>query len=249
MSPHSHAHRATRGAWKLATPLVLALSGTLFLVSATNSDGTDLRGGRVTSLAGLVESESDRVANLQEEVAAMRKEVNSLAEAVADTNVRRVQDDAEALRPSVGLSPATGPGITVTLSDASREVRESSERDLNLLVVHQQDIQAVVNAMWRVGATAITIQGQRIIATTGIKCAGSSVELQGIPYPQPYEITAVGDPDVLEAAMESDDYISSYRAQSEVPDIGIGWSMEEEELVTAPAFEGTIDLDYARPAA
>jgi len=248
MSTHPDEHRAGGGHWRLVTPLVLALVGALFLVSATNSDGTDLRSGRVTTLAGLVESESDRAASLQAEVAAMREEVNSLAEAVADTNIRRVQDNAEALRPSAGLSPATGSGITVTLSDASREVRESSDREVNLLVVHQQDIQAVVNAMWRAGAQAITIQGQRIISTTGIKCAGSSVELQGIPYPQPYEITAVGDPAVLTAAMNSDHYISAYRAQSETPDIAIGWSMEEEELITAPAFEGTIDLGYARPA-
>jgi uncharacterized protein YlxW (UPF0749 family) len=232
----------------VATPLVLGLSGALFLMSATSSDGTDLRSGRVTTMAGLVESESNRAEALQEEVAEMRAEVDALAGTVPDSAVRRARGAASALRPAAGLSPVTGEGITVTLSDAPREVRETSERDLRLLVVHQQDIQAVVNAMWRAGAQAITIQGQRIITTTGIKCAGSSVELQGIPYPQPYEITAIGDTAGLSAAMDSDPTIQRYRAQALLPDIAIGWSMAEERLVTAPAYEGAIGLDYAQPA-
>ena len=70
--------------------------------------------------------------------------------------------------------------------------------------MHQQDIQAVVNAMWAGGATAVTIEGQRVITTTGIKCEGNAVQLQGVPYPQPYEIQAVGDPDAIEAALDAD---------------------------------------------
>ena len=64
-------------------------------------------------------------------------------------------------------------------------------RDPLDVVVHQQDIQAVVNAMWRAGAEAVTIQGQRVISTTGIKCDGNLVSLHGVPYYPPYEI--VGD--------------------------------------------------------
>ena len=64
--------------------------------------------------------------------------------------------------------------MTVVLTDAPAEIAESSQQDPNRLVVHQQDIQAVVNAMWKAGATAVTIQGQRVVSTTGIKCIGNS---------------------------------------------------------------------------
>ena len=44
----------------------------------------------------------------------------------------------------------------------------------------------MVNALWRGGAEAMTIQGQRVISTTGIKCVGNTVVLHGIPYAPPY---------------------------------------------------------------
>jgi uncharacterized protein YlxW (UPF0749 family) len=118
---------------------------------------------------------------------------------------------------------------------------------VNLLVVHQQDIQAVVNAMWAGGASAITIAGERIITTTGIKCEGNSVQLQGVPYPQPYEIQAVGDPDAITAALEEDPAVSGYIEDAADPSIQVGWDLEEEEHVEAPAYEGLQDLTYAKP--
>ncbi len=142
---------------------------------------------------------------------------------------------------------AAGPGLTVTLSDAPEDVRAVSSQPANLLVVHQQDIQAVVNAMWMGGATAITIEGQRIVSTTGIRCEGNAVLLQGVPYSQPYDISAVGDPASMEAAIDADQNLSLYRFQAADPDIAIGWQLTQEERVEAPAFDGLLDMSFAKP--
>ena len=117
----------------------------------------------------------------------------------------------------------------------------------NLLVVHQQDIQAVVNAMWAGGATAVTIEGQRVITTTGIKCEGNAVQLQGVPYPQPYEIQAVGDPDAIEAALDADSRVGAYRSDAADPALQVGWDLDVEDQVEAPAYTGLLDLSYAEP--
>ena len=90
-----------------------------------------------------------------------------------------------------------GPGVRVTLTDAPKSV-DPEGVDPNLLVVHQQDIQAFVNALWVGGAEAISLQGQRLISTTGIKCVGNTVVLDGVPYSPPYVIEAIGDTDVDE---------------------------------------------------
>ena len=95
----------------------------------------------------------------------------------------------------------TGPTVSVTLDDAPSSVAANGV-DADLLVVHQQDIQAVVNALWSGGAEAMTIQGQRVISTTGIKCVGNTVVLHGVPYAPPYVISAIGDQDRLEAALD-----------------------------------------------
>ncbi len=122
------------------------------MVSAQSSEGTDLRPGRYDDLGALTDSETDRAADLQDRVAQLTQEVRDLTAQVDDDDVRRYQDQVEALEEPAGLTKRTGPGVVVTLSDAPDEVVDAATGDKNLLVVHQQDIQAVVNAMWEGGA-------------------------------------------------------------------------------------------------
>ncbi len=218
------------------------------MVSSLNSQGTDLRPGRYTDLASLVRNEAQEYEVLKERVATLNADVVTLTDSVADSEVSRFQRKIERLQDPAGLEARSGPGVTVTLSDAPEEILNSATNvNLNFLVVHQQDIQAVVNAMWKAGAAAVTIQGQRVVTTTGIKCEGNAVQLQGVPYSQPYVITAVGDQAALVGALDADDYVKVYRAQAADPDIAVGWSLELETLVTAPAFDGLLDLSYAAP--
>jgi uncharacterized protein YlxW (UPF0749 family) len=226
---------------------VVLLSGALFAVSAASSEGTDLRPGRYTDLAALVQTESEQYDALGKRVQELNAEVAALTDAVQGVNVKRFRRQVDELKDPAGLTPRAGPGITVTLSDAPESVINSTKQDLNLLIVHQQDIQAVVNAMWKGGATAVTVQGQRIVSTTGIKCEGNSVQLQGVPYPQPYVISAVGDQGALLTSIVTDDYLEIYREQAERADISVGWELETEDLLTAPGYDGLLDINYAKP--
>jgi len=231
----------------VGTPLVVLLCGGLFVVSAANSEGTDLRPGRYTDLAALVSSEARDYGHLQQQVKDLNTEVADLTDRVNDRQVQRYQQRIEKLKDPAGLVPRTGPGVTVTLSDAPEDVINSTTRDLNYLVVHQQDIQAVVNAMWKAGASAVTVQGQRVVSTTGIKCEGNAVQLQGVPYSQPYRISAVGDQTALLDALDNDPYLQVYRQQAADPTISVGWQLQLEDSLTAPAYDGLLDLNYARP--
>ena len=249
------ARRSGRGrlAWRVGTPVMVLLCGGLFAVSAANSQGTDLRPGRYADLASLVQTESDDYESLKARADELDAEVKGLTEGVVDEGVRRRQRLIDKLRAPAGLEPSAGVGVTVVLSDAPRDVVEEAitnpEIDLNRLVVHQQDIQAVVNAMWLGGARAVTIQGQRVVTTTGIKCRGNAVQLDGQPYPQPYVIQAVGDPTALFEAMDSDYDIGKFRDDAARPDIAVGWDAESEDLVEAPAYDGLLDINYAKPSA
>ncbi|TIC83010.1 DUF881 domain-containing protein [Nocardioides sp. GY 10127] len=225
---------------------MLLLCGGLFAVSFTSSDGTDLRAGRYTDLASLVQAESDAYENLRARAASLNTQVADLTDQVGDSSVRRAKRKVARLEDPAGLVAHEGAGLRVVLSDSPLSADDTSE-PLNYLIVHQQDIQAVVNALWRGGAVAVTVQGQRLISTTGIKCEGNSVTLQGVPYPQPYVIEAVGDPSTLQAAVDSDSYLALYRAQSAQEDIQVGWEMSVEDDVKAPAYDGLLDLSYATP--
>jgi uncharacterized protein YlxW (UPF0749 family) len=68
-----------------------------------------------------------------------------------------------------------------------------------------------------------------------------------VPYPQPYVIEAVGEQTRLLDAIENDDYLQIYREQAAIPDISVGWDLQPQEQVTAPAYDGLLDLTYAEP--
>jgi len=232
--------------WRIATPLVGLVVGALFVVSAQSSKGTDLRPGRFTDLASLVRSDAASVDALKQRVAEVHQEVNLLSGDVDSKQVEKYTNESARMAGPAGLLPQVGPGVTVTLSDAPSGQEVAPGDNPNLLVVHQQDIQAVVNAMWQGGATAVTVQGQRIVSTTGIRCVGNSVQLQGIPYGQPYVIEAVGDQASIVSAIDRDPFLQVYRGDAANPDVNLGWAMSTADRVVAPAYDGLLGLSYAR---
>ncbi len=237
--------RRSDGAWRIGTPVVILLCGALFIVSAANSDGTDLRPGRYTDLASLVKDEADQYAGLRDQVSDLDAQVQAMTASMRDRDVNRYHQRVAELKDPAGLTPRTGPGVTITLSDAPEDVINSTTGDVNLLLVHQQDIQAVVNALWRGGAEAVTVEGQRIVSTTGIKCEGNAVQLDGIPYGEPYVIVGVGELTSLTAALDADPYIQTYINDSEQADIDVGWDLTPIAAITLPAYTGLRDLHFA----
>lgn len=229
---------------------MVLVCGGLFVVSAQNSDGTDLRPGRYNDLPTLVRAEKDRYEDLEERVAELTTEVTTLSESVGDRTVNRYRRQIETLRDPAGMVEQEGPGLTITLDDSPSDLVDVAGEvgvPLSSYVVHQQDIQAVVNALWAGGAEAVTVQGKRLVSTTGIKCIGNSVTLQGQPYSPPYVISAVGDQEELYDAVQEDENLETYREQSEDPLIAIGWDLEWDDEVIAPAYDGLLDLSYAEP--
>jgi uncharacterized protein YlxW (UPF0749 family) len=218
----------------------------LFVTSAISSDGTDLRPGRFSDLASLVNQQSEQVQALRARASELNKQVDLLSKKVGSHHVAPAQQQALALRGPVGLDPVSGPGLTVTLDDAPSDVIASADTNPNNLVVHQQDIQAVANALWAGGAEAMTIQGQRVIATTGIKCVGNTVVLHDVPYSPPYVISAIGDPESMLTSLNNNPYLIIYRQY--VERWQLGYSVAPREQLRLPGFSGSVELSYARPA-
>lgn len=243
------AHQRTRSAlaWRIGTPAMVLLSGALFAISAEHSGGTDLRGGRYTDLASVVRAEREDTNELTAEVAKLGTEIEQLSAGLGDRSVDRAQREVETLSDPAGLTPKAGPAVKVTLDDAPPEVLEDTTRDPLDVIVHQQDIQAVVNAMWRAGAEAVTIQGQRLITTTGIKCDGNLVSLHGVPYNPPYEIVGIGLPTLMLDSLDGDSYLDIYREAAADPRGGVQYVAEVLPHAIAPGYQGLLDLTYATP--
>ena len=224
------------------------MAGALFVTSGLDAGGLDLRASSVTDLDTVVRQQRERTDTLQSQVSSLTREVDRLGKGVDDARVDDLQRQVAELRGPAGFQEVHGPAITVVLSDAPKEeidrAVEKGEVTADQLVVHQQDIQAVVNALWGGGAEAMTLQKQRVISTTGIKCVGNTVVLHGVPYAPPYEITAIGDLDALQTALDSSDYIAGYKTYVDAHNLGYQVSTDDD--VTMPAYTGSSELRYAK---
>lgn len=234
-----------RPSWlRLVIVALFMVAGLMIAMSAVSSQGSDLRPARSTELAGLVRVEADRADDLRAAAAALQAEVDALTR--AENGAQAAGPSADQLAAAAELAAATvvrGPAVTVTLTDAPDSVRPAGVAD-DLLVVHQQDIQAAVNALWQGGAEAMTIQGQRVSSRTGIKCVGNTVVLHGVPYAPPYVITAIGDQEAMEQALDSSDYLALYREY--VDAYRLGFDVKREADVTLPAYDGASGITHAR---
>jgi uncharacterized protein YlxW (UPF0749 family) len=231
--------------WRLLGPAVFVAAGVLFVTSMVSSQGTDLRAGRYDDLDGLATNEAHDLEGLRARTTALSAEVDRLTRDLGSTAATRAQSRAAALEGPAGLRPVRGPGVTITLDDAPDDALAAAGSDVSELLVHQQDIQAVANALWAGGAEAMTIQGQRVVATTGIKCVGNTVILHGVPYSPPYRISAIGPTGSMLASVDASPYIALYL---ELVRKGLGWDVKEHRSLGLPGYDGSTELQYARPA-
>ncbi|MBM7659452.1 uncharacterized protein YlxW (UPF0749 family) [Bacillus mesophilus] len=138
--------------------------------------------------------------NLQQELFERQEKIREIEENLADQEqvLFNLVEDVEKLRMYVGEIKIQGPGVEVTLEDASYV---PSEANVNNYIVHEGHLHNVINELLISGANAIAINGQRIFHDSYISCIGPVVSVDGTQHPAPFVITAVGDSDVLDAAL------------------------------------------------
>ena len=234
---------------RVLTAAVFALAGLIFFTSFNTAKGTNIRtDASLLKLSDLIQERSHENGKLNESNAALRDDVEALAER-DDGSTKAEDDKLAALEQRAGTQKVRGEAVTVTLNDAPPDATAKlpgyPEPQPDYLVIHQQDLQAVVNALWQGGAKGIKVMDQRLISTSAVRCVGNTLILQGRVYSPPYKITAVGDPEKLQKALAASSAIQNYMVYVNV--YGLGWKITEDGTVTLPGYSGTVDLQYAKP--
>jgi uncharacterized protein YlxW (UPF0749 family) len=228
---------------------VFALAGLIFFTSFNTAKGTDIRtDASMLKLSDLIQERSRNNGELDESNGSLRREVEALAER-DDGSTKAEDDKLAALEDRAGTQKLKGKAVTVTLDDAppnaTAKLPGYPEPQPDYLVIHQQDLQAVVNALWKGGAKGIKVMDQRLISTSAVRCVGNTLILQGRVYSPPYKIQAVGDPGRLKQALADSKAIQNYMVYVNV--YGLGWNVADDGTVTLPGYSGTVDLQYAKP--
>ncbi|MDQ4005053.1 MAG: DUF881 domain-containing protein [Actinomycetota bacterium] len=211
------------GSPRIAVAVGAALLGFLAVLAATQPPRAS-RELRRLELADLIEAEDARVRSLRTELRDLRAQLDSMQREAGSTGAEagEIRDRIEGLADAAGAAATSGPGITVTLDDSSSA--RSPTGDPNDLVVHERDIQTVVNALWAAGADAVGVDGERLTSTSAVRCAGNTLLLHGTVHSPPYLVTALGDPERLAANLERQPGMDRLRAAVEA--FGLGLDVE-----------------------
>jgi uncharacterized protein YlxW (UPF0749 family) len=234
--------------WRVLVPLACLLAGFVFATSAHDSRGTNLRPPGFTDLSDLVAAAEQRVHTADGQVARLQAEVNAATRQAAqgDSAVAAAQAMMTPFLQPGGLSAVHGPGTVVVLDDAPA-ANQPSGVDLNQLLVHQSDIRAVVNALWAGGAEAMSIMGQRVVATSSVRCVGPTLLINGEVFSPPYRIVAIGPADSMSSALDASSGVALFKQAAEY--FGLGYTVESSDDVQVPAYTGAVGLQYAKPVA
>lgn len=193
---------------------------------------------RVQQLAQEVESVREERDALQTRVQELRGELDEVAE---QARQGRLKDQLDNLRIQAGLRSLTGPGIEVVLQDSDRPLQ--SEQNPNFYILHDEDLSKVINELRVAGAEALAINGERLVATSEIRCIGPTVLVNKTKrLAPPYTITAIGDPDTLVAALEMRGGVIDTLGHW-----GIQVTIHRVPEAVVPAYTGALVLNYARP--
>lgn len=233
--------------WSILLPVIGLLAGMLFAGSSSAATSSGRSGA--TSLTDLIAQDTRTNADLTRRLGALQAQVDELDQKTASGDGKAValREQGDVLARAAGRTAVHGPAVRVSLDDSPlRGDQIPKGMTVDDVVVHQQDVQGVVNALWRGGAEAMMLMDQRVISTSAVRCVGNTLILQGRVYSPPFVITAVGDPATLRAALDADSTVRTYREY--VTAVGLGYDVQSLADVRFPAYEGSIAMTYARPA-
>ena len=191
-----------------------------------------------------------RLSDAQEEILRLRKQLEELRAEMASYQrlatrgqalARKLAEELEEMRILAGLMPVKGPGIIVKVEDAPPSAIPAGA-DREAFVVHDEDLLKIVNELRAAGAEAISINGQRLVSTSEIRCSGPVIRVNNTSIGSPYEIRAIGDPKALKDALT---------VSGGVIDLLKGFSIRvkivESKEVVVPGLSMAPKFRYAKP--
>jgi uncharacterized protein YlxW (UPF0749 family) len=148
-----------------------------------------------------------------------------------------MEEELELARNYANYAKLQGPGIVISMNDSLSEVGEYENPDW--YVIHDGDILEIINELRAAGAEAISINDERVTASSNITCGGPTINIDGKRHAVPFVIKAIGDPQKLEASA-----MSGYIDLMEYYDIRI--IIQKVDKLTINAYDLKYKLNYQK---
>lgn len=218
--------------------------GILLSVSFYTKGRIEANQPRSTELVEVVEKlQQDRV-QLQKTLQSLRQEASQFERnaAASDGLLSDYTRQERRFKKLSGLVEEKGEGLAVVLADATTI---PANGDPNDYIVHNTDIQAIVNALWMGGAKAVSVNGERLVGTSAIRCAGNTILINSNLVGSPYRILATGKITILKKSLFADD-TSNVFFKNNASDLGIKVELREEKNLLIPAYRGGFGVEFAK---
>lgn len=231
--------------WQTSVALVCIILGILLAVQfqTQQSISQAVPTRRVEELASMLKEYKDQQKALDREEMKLKEQLNKSNLGTEKVSNKLTSDELTKTSILAGSTKVTGPGIEVILDDSTKPPKEGE--DPNLYIIHNEDILKVVNEIWAAGAEAMSVNNQRLTATSEITCAGPTISINQTRLAPPYVITAIGNPNTLSAAMQLRGGIVEalkYFAKQ----YGIIVKIERKEQIIIPEYTGSREFKYAK---
>lgn len=209
-------------------------------VTKNNALTTSTERQRAEMLQTELNKERELTASLSQQLLSYRLDLEEFRQQAATSGsyaevLAKQLAEAEVL---AGLVEVEGPGIIVTMKDSQSSA--PSGYDQNLFIIHDEDILRVINELRAAGAEALSLNDERILATSEIRCAGATVSVNNTKYAAPFVIKAIGDSKTLEAALLIRGGIVEY-----LQEWGIEFEIVRSNKVKIKAYTGSVTQKYA----
>ncbi|MDF2865595.1 MAG: hypothetical protein K0R72_404 [Clostridia bacterium] len=151
--------------------------------------------------------------------------------------ISSMTDELKRLSISSGTVNVKGEGIVIVLTDGTKVLEPDLRQDS---LVHDSDLLTVVNELKAAGAEAISINGQRVIATSAIRCAGPIIQVNYQRVAAPFTVKAIGNAQYLESAINIKNGVADL-----LREIGIGVKITREKDIKIQKFDGALNFENA----
>jgi uncharacterized protein YlxW (UPF0749 family) len=230
----------SKGSWAALT-VIFVLFGFMLATQfrARPPIAGNLQYQRAEELSVLLKVTEEERDSLIQEVSALRDKVAQMQAGRDQEQVLR--EELNKARVLAGLTEVKGPGVVIEMTDSQKAAQPG--QDPNVFLIHDKDLQDVINAAFGAGAEALSVNGQRFVSRTEVVCAGNVIMINGVRVAPPFKILAIGDPAVLENGLNIRGGVVT-----NLQFWGIDVKVKQEQEIIVPAFQGALDFKFAQPA-
>ncbi|MDP2727501.1 MAG: DUF881 domain-containing protein [Dehalococcoidia bacterium] len=230
--------------WGLSLTIVLFVLGLLLSIQwNTEREKPAAADSRAAELYGItVKRLEDEQKQLKSNVERLQKETQAYQElaGLSKETMGELTDELRLQRIAAGLMSLKGPGVKVSLDDSKRS--PAPGENPNLYIIHDYQVRDVVNLFWHGGAEAISINAERLVATSSIYSSGGTIMVNSTRLSPPFVIQALGDADKMMDLFRQPSSLRTLRAQSEA--YGLVLNLQKEYELKVPAFSGSYAATY-----